>query len=132
MGPRSGPPKVGYRQGAQEWRDTLFLRYGLEPPDFPTHCDGCEARFTISHALDCKKGGLVTARHNDLRDGVADLSGKAFTPAHVREDPLIYSGCAMSRTKPMPAGSNISKSSETRTAAPEVTEQKGDLLIRDL
>ena len=32
----------------------------------------------------------------------------------------------------MPAGSNISKSSETTTAAPEVTEQKGDLIIRDL
>ena len=55
--------------GAQEWRDALFLRYGLEPPDLPTHCNGCEARFTISHALDCKKGGLVTARHNELRDG---------------------------------------------------------------
>ena len=45
---------------------------------------------------------------------------------------LIYSGRAMSSTKPMPAGSNISKSSEMTTAAPEVTEQKGDLLIRDL
>ena len=32
----------------------------------------------------------------------------------------------------MPAGSNISKSSETITAAPEVTEQKGELLIWDL
>ena len=38
----------------------------------------------------------------------------------------------MSRTKSIPAGSNISKSSETTTAAPEVTEQKGDLLIRYL
>ena len=75
--------------GAQEWRDALFLRYGLELPDLPTHCDGCEARFTISHALDCKKGGLVTARHNELNDGVADLAGKAFTPARVRDNPLI-------------------------------------------
>ena len=32
----------------------------------------------------------------------------------------------------MPVGSNISKSSETTAAAPEVTEQKGDLIIRDL
>ena len=39
--------------GAQEWRDSLFLRYGLDPPELPTHYDGCEARFTISHALDC-------------------------------------------------------------------------------
>ena len=96
----------GTELGSQEWRDALFLRYGLDPPYLPTYCYGCEARFTISHDLDCKKGGLVTARHNDLRDRVADLAGKAFTPSHVRDDPLIYSGRAMSRTKPMPAGSN--------------------------
>ena len=56
--------------GAQEWRDALFMRYGLDPPDLPTYCDGCQAKFSISHALDCKKGGLVMARHNELCDGV--------------------------------------------------------------
>ena len=66
--------------GAQEWCDVLFLRYGLEPPNLPTHCDGCQAKFSISHTLDCKKGGLVTARHNELCDRVADLADKAFTP----------------------------------------------------
>ena len=34
---------------------------------------------------------------------------KSFTPSHVRDKPLIYSGRAMSRTKPMPAGSNNTK-----------------------
>ena len=42
----------GTELGAQEWRDILFLRYGLEPPDLPNYCNGCEARFSISHALD--------------------------------------------------------------------------------
>ena len=83
-------PKVnGTDLGAQKWRDTLFLRYGLDPPDLPTYCDGCNAKFTICHTLDCKRGGLVTAHHNELRDGVADLAGKAFTPSHIRDDPLI-------------------------------------------
>ena len=122
----------GTELGAQEWRDALFLRYGLEPPDLPTHCDGCEARFTISHTLDSKKGGLVTERHNELRDGEADLADKAFTPAHVRNDPLIYSGRDTSRTNTIPAGSNLTKSTDVTTAAPEVTEKKGELLIRDL
>ena len=38
--------------GDQEWRDTLFLRYGLDPPDLPIHCDRYQAKFSISHALD--------------------------------------------------------------------------------
>ena len=72
------------------------------------------------------------ARHNELYDGVADLSGKTFTPSHVRKDPLIYSGCAMSRTKPIPAGSNKTTPTGETPAAPEATEQKGDLLFWDL
>ena len=92
--------------GAQEWRDSLFLWYGLDPPDLPKYYDGCQARFSISHALDCKKGGLVTARYTELCDRVADLAGKAFNPSHVRNDPLIYSGSDMKRTKAMPARSN--------------------------
>ena len=103
--------------GPQEWRDALFLRYGLESPDLLTYCDRCQAKLSISHSLDCKKGGLVTARNNELRDGVADLAGKAFTPSHVK------------RTKATPAGSN---GNSEHPAAPDVTDQKGDLLIRYL
>ena len=121
----------GTEMGPQEWRDALFLQYGLDPPDLPTHCDGCQAKFSISHALDCKKGGLVTARHNELRDRVADLAGKAFTPSHVHDDPLIYSGRSMKTTKAAPAGAGgTGKLAEVQPS--EVTEQKGNLLIWDL
>ena len=82
----------------------------------------------ISHTVTCKKGGLVTARHNELLDGVADLAGKAFTPYHVRKDPLIYSGRAVKQTMTTPESKKISE----HPAALEVTEQKGDLLIREL
>ena len=91
----------GTELGAQEWRNALFLQYGLEPPDLPTHCDGCQAKFLISHDFDCKKGGLVTARHNELRDELADLAGKAFTPPTCATTPSLlrscreeYEGCA--------------------------------------
>ena len=93
----------GTELGAQEWRDALFLWYGLDPPDLPAYCDGCQAKFSISHALDCKNGGLVTTRHNELHDRIADLAGKAFTPSYVCDDPLIYSGRAVKRTKAVPA-----------------------------
>ena len=46
------PTVNGMELGSQEWRDTIFLRYGIENPD-PTHqCDGCEVRFSISQPLD--------------------------------------------------------------------------------
>ena len=93
------------------------------------YCDGCQANLSISHNIDCKKGGLVTACHNELCDGVADLAGKAFTPSHMRDEPLIYSGRAVTRMKAMPARSN---GNSEHTAAQEVMEQKGDLLIRYL
>ena len=80
----------GTELGAQEWRYASLLRYGLYPPDLPQYCDGCNTQFSIFHALNCKRGGLVTARHNEICDGVADLAGKDFTPSHVRNDPLIY------------------------------------------
>ena len=28
----------------QEWHDSLFVRYNIESPDLPTHCDGCNAK----------------------------------------------------------------------------------------
>ncbi len=37
-------------------------------------CDGCGTRFDLSHALSCRKGGLVTRRHNEIRDTIASLS----------------------------------------------------------
>ena len=49
----------GTELGVQEWRDALFLRYGLEPPDLPSHCDGCNAKFSISHA--------ASSRHVTMR-----------------------------------------------------------------
>ena len=38
----------------------------------------------------------------------------------------------MSRTKPKPAGSKLTSPPDATPEAPEVTEQKGDLLIQDL
>ena len=79
----------GMDLGAQEWRDSLYLSYGINIPHLLEHCYRCGAAFDICHTLDCKKVGLITARHNDIRYGVSDLASKAFTPTHVRGDPKI-------------------------------------------
>ena len=57
--------------GDQYCLDTIFLHYGIEPPDLPTHCDGCNTKFTIFNSLDCKKNDLIRTHHNELHDGVA-------------------------------------------------------------
>ncbi len=54
----------------QTFWDTLYLRYGIPLPRLPTTCV-CDAKFSIEHALNCKKGGFVTMRHNNIRDFTA-------------------------------------------------------------
>ena len=114
--------------GAQECQDYLFLRYGLELTEAPKYYDRCNAALSIYHALNLKRGCLVTARHNDLCDKVADLSGKAFSPNHVRNNLLSFAGCAVKRKNTKPARSRTPPSMQQL----EATEQKVDVLIRDL
>ena len=89
---------------AQEWLCALFLCYGINPTYLPTHCDGCNSKISVCHALDCKKGGLIKNIHNELCDGVAGLAGKSVTPSYVHEYPLIHEGCAVREGKSKPAG----------------------------
>ena len=49
-------------------RDSIALRFGHTPINMHGFCDGCSQAFDVRHALDCKMGGLVSARHNASRD----------------------------------------------------------------
>ena len=51
-----------------EFRDALSVRYNKNLIASPTLCDGCQSPFTLRHALVRKKGGLLTLRHNEIRD----------------------------------------------------------------
>ena len=118
----------GEELGAQEWRNDLFLGYAIESPDLLSRCNGCNTKFSICHYLDCKKAGLITIRHNDHCDEVADLSGKAFTHLHMRGNPLIHQGCVVREGKAQPMGS----STNNPPATIDNLDQKGDILIHDL
>lgn len=56
----------------QKFWDTIHLRYGIELSRLPSKC-ACNADFNVEHALNCKKGGFVSTRHNDVRDFTAQL-----------------------------------------------------------
>lgn len=75
-----------------EFRDSLRLRFGLTPNSLPHRCDGCQQRFTVGHAMSCKKGGLVLLRHNDVANEWHELCAQALTPSAVTDEPLINTG----------------------------------------
>ena len=59
------------------FRDGIANRYCYEPPKLQQYCDGCGEFFNRTHALTCKKGGLICLRHNELRDLNIQLCQKA-------------------------------------------------------
>jgi hypothetical protein len=79
-----------------EFRDNLYLRYGLKITDLPSKCDGCGCRFSVEHGLSCKIGGLVGTRHDDVRDEWAHLCSLATTASKVSIEPLIFPNGATS------------------------------------
>ena len=70
-----------------EFRDALSVRYNKNLNASPTFCDGCQSPFTLRHALACKKGGLLTLRHNEIRDAVGDLASLVWKDA--QREPFI-------------------------------------------
>ena len=62
----------GYDLNKQQFWDAIRIRYNWNLDRLPTECV-CGEKFDISHALSCKKGGMVTLRHNELRDITASL-----------------------------------------------------------
>ena len=72
---------------AQEFRDALAIRYKRSLVNVPELCDGCGAVFSLSHALSCRKGGLVIHRHNEVRDAIGDLA--SMVRSKVRREPIV-------------------------------------------
>ena len=62
----------GFSLNKGEFRDAIRLRYGKELRGLPSQCP-CGQKFDVNHALNCKKGGFVIIRHNNIRGFEADL-----------------------------------------------------------
>eukprot|EP00957_Ditylum_brightwellii_P159564 12146622-Ditylum_brightwellii.AAC.1 len=102
-----------------------------EPSDLPTHCDGCGKKFGLKHALDCKTGGLITARHDELRDKLCVVGTQTYSPAAIRDKPYIKNGrnCNIWSHE---ATDNSPVRIIERKKGEEEGELRGDLSIRGL
>ena len=58
--------KDNFDLSATEFRDALCVRYRIPFKRSFSRCDGCQQDFDLQNALSCKKGGLVTLRHNEI------------------------------------------------------------------
>ena len=87
-------------------------------------CDGCNSAMTVEHALSCKKGGLVHARHDLLRNEFHNLCCEATMPSLCVREPNIYLRTRQPRQR-------ASRGSSTPTAlppqTPTTTEERGDV-----
>ena len=50
-----------------EFTDAIRLRYNAPLPNLPSFCP-CGEKFNQEHAMNCKKGGFITERHDNIRD----------------------------------------------------------------
>ena len=72
---------------ATKFQDALTLRYHMALVEMPGSCDGCGDPFIVSHALDCRKGGLVIKHHNERKDALGDIV--ALAHSEVRREPNV-------------------------------------------
>ena len=67
--------KFGFALNKGDFRDALSLRYGILLKGLPAMCP-CGQKYNVTHTVNCKKGGFVTMRHNNLMDFEADMLSK--------------------------------------------------------
>ena len=66
--------------------DALPLRFNLPIKGIPSQCP-CGQKFDITHAMNCKRGGFVIIRHNNIRDFEANLLSNVCNNVEI-EPPL--------------------------------------------
>ena len=55
----------GFTLNKEEFRDALALRYNRTVTNLPSKC-ACSEIFNVNHAMNCKKGGFVSIRHDTI------------------------------------------------------------------
>ena len=96
--------EYGFQLNKSEFRDAIAIRYAAPLRALPTKCP-CGQLFDIDHALNCKRGGFVIMRHNNILDFETNLLSQVCTdvekePALQPLDGEIVSGTAEDGARP--------------------------------
>ena len=76
----------GFNLDKQSFRDAISTRYGIPLKKLPSNCV-CGAVFSVEHALNCKKGGFISSRHNEITRLTANLLKEVCID--VKEEPML-------------------------------------------
>ena len=77
--------EFGFALNKSEFRDAPSLRYGRPLKGLPAMCH-CGQKYNVTHALNCKKGGFVTMRHNNLRDFEVGMLSEIVNDVHTEPE----------------------------------------------
>jgi len=70
--------RYGFFLEKQAFWDAIRIRYNVPMERIPITCV-CNNPFDLQHALSCPKGGMVIARHNELRNLTAEILSEICT-----------------------------------------------------
>ena len=76
----------GFVLNKSEFQDAISLRYDKTLKNLPSKCV-CEKPFTITHAMNCQRGGFVINRHDKIRNFEANLLNQVCTDVQI--EPLL-------------------------------------------
>ena len=100
----------GYVLNKRDFRDSICLRYGWKIPNIPSHCI-CNKKNTVDHILNCKQGGFVIMRHNEIRDLEAELLSDICKDVRIEPELLPVGNVSL------PPGANLADKARLDTAA---------------
>ena len=77
------------RLNKHKLKNTLHTRCNLKIPNLPSKCNDCRSAFAMEHTMIYKKGGLMRARNNYVRDELASIISVTTHSKKIKIEPVL-------------------------------------------